>query len=165
MYYFELLKELFKKHIQYLIVGGLAVNLYGIPRVTQDIDIIILMSKSNIKKLNMVLKELNYIPRLPINPDDLMNSEIVKQWIEERNLKALSFYHKEDDYKGIDIVLVHPLDFSQAFVNKTSKQINSIEIYLVSINDLITMKRASGRRQDLSDIEMLEKVKHFLEDE
>jgi hypothetical protein len=41
MYYFEILKELFDRKIDYLIVGGLAVNLYGVPRVTQDIDIII----------------------------------------------------------------------------------------------------------------------------
>ena len=117
MFYFELLKELFDRQIQYLIVGGLAVNLHGIPRVTQDIDIIILMTKSNIKKLNSVLKELDYIPRLPINPDDLMNPEIVKTWIKDRNLKAFSFHHKTDDYKGVDIVLVHPLDFlSKAFV-------------------------------------------------
>lgn len=165
MFYFDILKELFDRQIQYLIVGGLAVNLYGIPRVTQDIDIIILMTKPNIKKLILVLKELNYFPRLPINPEDIMNPEIVKTWVKERHLKAVSFYHEEDNYKGIDIVLVHPLDFTQAFENKTTKQINNTEIYLVSLDDLITMKAASGRSQDLSDIELLKKVKQFLEEE
>ena len=129
MFYFDILKELFNRQIQYIIVGGLAVNLYGITR------------------------------------EDLMNPEIVKTWIIERNLKALSFYHREDNYKGIDIVLVHPLDFTQAFENKTSKRINNTEIYLVSIDDLITMKAVSSRSQDLSDIEMLKKVKQFLEEE
>jgi hypothetical protein len=118
MFYFELLKELFKRQTQYLIVGGLAVNLHGIPRVTQDIDIIILMTNSNIQKINSVLKELNYILRLPINPKDLMNRSIVETWIKDRNLKALSFNHKTDDYKGVDIVLVHPLDFEEAFRKK-----------------------------------------------
>ncbi|MFX1517593.1 MAG: nucleotidyl transferase AbiEii/AbiGii toxin family protein [Promethearchaeota archaeon] len=165
MFYFELLKELFNRQIQYLIVGGLAVNLHGIPRVTQDIDIIILMTNSNIKKINSVLKELNYIPRLPINPEDLMNRGIVEIWIKDRNLKALSFYHKTDDYKGVDIVLVHPLDFEEAFKKRITKKIDNIEIYIVSIEDLIAMKVASGRGQDLSDVAMLEKVKQFLEGE
>lgn len=41
MYYFEVLGGLYKNKVRYLIVGGLAVNLSGVPRVTQDIDIII----------------------------------------------------------------------------------------------------------------------------
>ncbi|MFX1537227.1 MAG: hypothetical protein ACFFDI_23720 [Promethearchaeota archaeon] len=123
------------------------------------------MTKSNIKKLNSVLKELNYIPRLPINPDDLMNPEIVITWIKDRNLKDFSFYHKTDDYKGVDIVLVHPLDFTKAFERRITKKINNTEIYLVSIDDLITMKAVSGRSQDSSDIKMLEKIKQFLEEE
>ncbi len=41
MYYFDELGEFYKKKVDYLVVGGLAVNLYGIPRVTQDIDILI----------------------------------------------------------------------------------------------------------------------------
>ena len=51
MYYFDILKEFFDRKIDYLIVGGLAVNLYGVPRVTQDIDIIIALDKENIFKL------------------------------------------------------------------------------------------------------------------
>jgi len=33
----------------------------------------------------------------------------LKEWTEERNMKAFSFYNKEENYKVIDIVLVHPL--------------------------------------------------------
>ena len=47
MYYFEILEGLYKKKVKYLVVGGLSVNLYGVPRVTQDIDIVIAMSKEN----------------------------------------------------------------------------------------------------------------------
>ena len=64
MYYFDILKELFDRKIDYLIVGGLAVNLYGVPRVTQDIDIIIAFDKENIFKLNEVFKSLGYVPCL-----------------------------------------------------------------------------------------------------
>ncbi len=163
MYYFEILEGLYKSDIKYLIVGGLSVNLYGIPRVTQDIDIVIAMNKENILKLTSLLIESGYVPRLPVSPDDLANPDKVKNWIENKNLKAFSFYHKKDNYKVIDIVLVHPLDFEMSFKNKTVKKAKDIDIYLASIDDIIKMKDFSGRAQDLSDIEMLNKIRKYLE--
>ena len=109
------------------------------------------------------MKELGYVPRLPVNPEDLANPDKVKDWIENKNLKAFSFYHKKDNYKVIDIVLVHPLDFEKSFINRTVKRAKDIDIYLASIDDVIKMKEFSGRTQDLSDIEMLNKVRKYLE--
>lgn len=163
MYYFEILEGLYKGNVRYLLADGLSVNLYGIPRVTQDIDIVIAMDKENVLKLTSLLKESGYVPRLPVSPDDLANPDKVKDWIENKNLKAFSFYHKKDNYKVIDIMLVHPLDFEMSFKNRTVKKAKDIDIYLASIDDLIKMKEFSGRTQDLSDIEMLNKVRKYLE--
>ena len=163
MYYFEILEGLYKSKVRYLIAGGLSVNLYGVPRVTQDIDIVIAMDRENVLKITSLLKELGYVPRLPVNPEDLANPDKVKDWIENKNLKAFSFYHKKDNYKVIDIVLVHPLDFEKSFINRTVKRAKDIDIYLASIDDVIKMKEFSGRTQDLSDIEMLNKVRKYLE--
>jgi Nucleotidyltransferase of unknown function (DUF6036) len=164
MYYFEILEGLYKSNVRYLIAGGLSVNLYGIPRVTQDIDIIIAMDKKNVHRLTTLLKESGYVPRLPVSPDDLADPGKVNDWIENRNLKAFSFYHKKDNYKVIDIVLVHPLDFEMSFKNRTVKKAKDIDIYLASIDDVIKMKEYSGRAQDLSDIAMLNKVRKYMEE-
>lgn len=165
MFYIDLLEQLYHHHVKYLIVGGLAVNLYGVPRVTQDIDIIVFITPDNIRKLNKILKDLDYIPRLPVNPNDMANPDILKGWIENRNLKAFSFYHREQNYKVVDIVLVHPLDFEASFNNKAIRKAKGIEIYLASIDDIIKMKEFSGRSQDMSDIEMLKKAKRYMEAE
>ncbi|MDN3510782.1 MAG: nucleotidyltransferase family protein [Candidatus Jettenia sp.] len=162
MYYFEILEGLYKSKIRYLIVGGLSVNLYGVPRVTQDIDIIIAMNKENILKVTSLLKESGYVPRQTVNPDDLANPDKVKDWIENKNLKAFSFYHKKDNYKVVEIVLVHPLDFEKSFINRTVKRAKDIDIYLASVDDIIKMKEFSGRTQDVSDIEMLKKVRKYM---
>ncbi|MHA1798539.1 MAG: DUF6036 family nucleotidyltransferase [Candidatus Helarchaeota archaeon] len=162
MFYFDVIKALFQKRIKYLIVGGLAVNLYGVPRVTLDIDLIVSMEKGNIVKLNQALKKLNFIPRLPVNPDDLANTEILKKWIDEKNLKAFSFYNKNEEFKVIDIIITHPLDFENAYKHKVTKKIGSIELYLVSIDDLIKMKQSINRPQDISDINLLKKVKKWM---
>ena len=164
MYYFEILEGLYKSKVKYLIVGGLSVNLYGVPRVTQDIDIVIAMDRENVLKITSLLKELGYVPRLPVSPDDLANPDKVKDWIENKNLKAFSFYHKNENYKVIDIVLVHPLNFEKSFKNRTVKRAKDIDIYLASIDDVVKMKEFSGRPQDLSDIEMLNKVRKYLEE-
>lgn len=163
MFYLEILEGLYEKKIRYLIVGGLSVNLYGVPRLTQDIDIIISTDRENILKIITLLKNYGYVPRLPVNPEDLADSEKVKDWVENRNLKAFSFYHKKDNYKVVDIVLVHPLDFEKSFKNRTVKRVKDIEIYLASIDDIIKTKEFSGRAQDISDIEMLKKARKYLE--
>ena len=144
MYYFEILEGLYKSKVRYLIAGGLSVNLYGVPRMTQDIDIVIAMDRENVLKITSLLKELGYVPRLPVSPDDLANPDKVKDWIENKNLKAFSFYHKNENYKVIDIVLVHPLDFEKSFKNRTVKRAKDIDIYLASIDDVVKMKEFSG---------------------
>jgi hypothetical protein len=164
MYYFEILEGLYKSNVRYLIAGGLSVNLYGVPRVTQDIDIVIAMDKENVLRLTSLLKESGYVPRLPVSPEDLTNPDKIKDWVENKNLKAFSFYHKKDNYKVLDIVLVHPLDFEMSFKNRTVKKAKDIDIYLASIDDVIKMKEFSGRTQDLSDIAMLNKVRKYMEE-
>ncbi|MBI5599710.1 MAG: hypothetical protein HY890_08265 [Deltaproteobacteria bacterium] len=165
MFYVDLLEQLYRHQVKYLIVGGLAVNLYGVPRVTQDIDIIVSITPDNIRKLNKILKGLDYIPRLPVNPDDMASPDILKGWIKNKNLKAFSFYHRRQNYKVVDVVLVHPLDFEASFNNKVIKKAEGIEIYIASIDDIVKMKEFSGRSQDLSDIEMLKKAKRYMEAE
>lgn len=93
MYYFEILEGLYKSKVRYLIVGGLSVNLYGVPRVTQDIDIVIAMDRDNVLKITSLLKELGYVPRLPVSPDDLANPDKVKDWIENKVRKYMEEKH------------------------------------------------------------------------
>ncbi len=52
-----------KEGIDYLVVGGLAVNLHGIPRMTYDIDLMILLDTENIMKLIKILQGWKYYPR------------------------------------------------------------------------------------------------------
>jgi hypothetical protein len=163
MYYFDVMEALYKNKVRYLLVGGLAVNLHGVPRTTHDIDIIISTDRANVLKAISILKKLGYVPRLPVDPEEMADADKVKDWAENRNLKAFSFCHKEDSYKVIDIDLVHPLDFEKAFKNKAVKETRNVKIYLASIDDLVAMKKASGRPQDMSDIELLKKVKKHME--
>jgi hypothetical protein len=163
MYYFDVLEGLYKNKIEYLIVGGLAVNLHGVPRVTYDIDIIISTDRDNVLKLNKILMGLGYVPRLPVNPDDMADEKTLKDWIENCNMKAFSFYHKENNYRVIDIVIEHPLSFIEAFQHRVVKKVDDIEIYVARLDDMISMKKVSNRSKDLSDMEMLKEALKIME--
>lgn len=162
MFYYEVLKEFHDNQLRYLIVGGLSLNLHGVPRVTQDIDVVIDLDKDNIYRLIKVMKKLGYFPVMPVDAEDLADSGKRQFWTEEKNLIAFSFRNKRHDYRIIDILLVYPLDFNEAYKRKTSKKFKDFEIDIVSIDDLIKMKESSGRSQDLSDVAMLYKLKQYL---
>ncbi|MEP9410579.1 MAG: hypothetical protein HRF42_04120 [Candidatus Brocadia sp.] len=163
MFYFEVFKAFYQEKVKYLVVGGLAVNLHGVPRITYDIDIIIPTDRDNVLKLNRTLRALGYVPRLPVNPDDMADEKTLKDWIENRNMRAFSFYHKKEHTKVVDIVLEHPLDFTEAFRRSAMKKVGDIEIYVASIDDMIAMKKVSNRPKDLSDMEMLKEALKIME--
>ncbi len=164
MFYTEILESFYKNNIRYLLVGGLALNLHGIPRTTFDMDIIIPPDKKNAENLINTIKELKYVPRLPENPLRITDPKVLKDWIENKNMKAFSFYNTTDNAQIIDIVLVHPLDFNTAEARKNIFHFKDIDIPVLSIDDLIEMKRFSGRPKDISDAELLKKAKNITEE-
>ncbi|MHA1689661.1 MAG: hypothetical protein ACTSUN_10050 [Promethearchaeota archaeon] len=94
-----------------------------------------------------MLEELGYVPRFPIDPHDLLSPKIVQDWIDNQNLKAFTFYNKKDNFKEIDLVLAHPLNFDQAFEKRIIKNVEDVEIYLISLDDLIIMKKKREERK------------------
>jgi len=163
MYYFDELSEFYRQEVDYLVVGGLAVNLYGIPRVTQDIDILISFEKKNVEKLMDILKKLDYLPRVPVDHMLLADPRTRKTWIKEKHMKVFSLYHKHNNFKVMDIMILTPVPYERAKPNRTTVDVEDIKIHLIGLDDLIKMKKVSGREQDLSDIEAIEKLKKFME--
>ncbi len=155
MFYFEVLRALHEKDIRYLIVGGLAVNLHGVPRATQDIDIILLMERDNIIRLCDCMRELGYDPTAPVQAEDLADPVKREEWIRDKNMKAFGFRHRDLKYRTVDVVIFHPLDFSAAYERRRERTAGGVPFSLVSMTDLIRLKTFAGRPQDLCDIELL----------
>lgn len=84
----KIFRQFNKERIQYLVVGGVAVNLHGYLRFTGDLDILLLLEEKNIKKLDKLMKKLKYYPRLPVSIAELGNRKQVKKWLKESE----SFY-------------------------------------------------------------------------
>ncbi len=144
--------------IDYLVVGGLAVNFHGIPRMTYDIDLMILLESENVNRLINKLNDLGYRPKVPVNPIEIADKEIREKWTLEKEMRALSFYNDKLPIGEIDIVFHSPIPYSDLKSRAVIFEIEGIGIPTISIHDLITLKQHSGRKQDISDVEYLKKI-------
>ncbi|NQU17485.1 MAG: nucleotidyl transferase AbiEii/AbiGii toxin family protein [Candidatus Saganbacteria bacterium] len=159
MYYLEVFDKLNKAKVRYLVVGGVALVLHGVVRLTADLDLFVDLNANNLEKLLKALKELGYKPKLPVNPKDFADNTIREKWVKEKNMKVFSFIHSKDDFKVIDIFANEPIPFNKAYSNKQTLKAEGIGIKTISFRDLITLKKISAREQDLKDIEMLEELR------
>ncbi|MHB8967693.1 MAG: DUF6036 family nucleotidyltransferase [Thermoleophilia bacterium] len=145
--------------VRYLIVGGAAVNLHGVPRMTADLDLLVDMSESNIGALVLALDEVGLKPAVPVDPLMLADPAQRERLGREKNLKALTFQPAGGGYREVDIVLEAPLGFEEMYADRLQTQAGGLTITIVSLPHLVEIKRSAGRKQDLADIESLEKVR------
>jgi hypothetical protein len=148
-------KELNKLGIDYLVVEGLAVNFHGVPRMTYDIDLMVLLEPENILKLVSKLTQWGYRPKIPIDPRDLADENKRNSRIHEKGMKALNFYSETLPIGEIDIVIDSPILYKELRNRAIKVKLQDEKIPTVSIHDLIELKLRAGRRQDLADVEHL----------
>lgn len=142
-----------KEHkIPYAIVGGHAVAFHGAIRGTLDIDLITKLNLKTLQKIESALGELGLTSRLPIGAIDLYKFRL--EYIKNKNLVAWNFINLRDSSEQIDIIIT--LDLLD--VKTKTIKIGSESIKIIAKDDLIKMKKISGRTQDLADIEALKKL-------
>lgn len=163
MFYEEILKALQKHRVRYLILGGTAVNLHGVPRMTADLDIAVDLSPSNISALLSAMEAVGMKISLPVNPADLADEEQRRIWQEEKNLKAITFQSSSaggdaNAYREVDVVIESPMDFDVMYASRVSLDAGDFQVDLVSLPHLIAIKRELGRKQDIADVDALERI-------
>ncbi len=143
--YIDMLKCLNAAQVDYLLVGGWAVNLYGYVRTTVDLDIWILADAANAKRVCLALAAFG-APMSGIKPQDFEQEGIVFQ-IGVAPCR-------------IDVITrIDGVRYSEAVVRASSLKIDEIPVRVISIEDLIANKRSSGRTKDLADAEILEDLR------
>lgn len=160
MEYINLFKELYKHNIKYLICGGLAVNIYGIPRMTADIDLLIDFSPNNIKRFEILLKDMEFQALLPITLTSLLDDTVRQQMVTDKNLIAYSFYNTKSNYMNLDVLIDVPYTFNELWEQREKRPVQDAEVFIVSLDHLIGMKKYANRTQDNQDIIMLSKLKN-----
>jgi hypothetical protein len=138
----EFLALLAANKVDYLIVGGYAVAFHGHPRYTGDIDIWVKPSEGNAAKLRKALDSFGF------DAEPLTNLDFESETIA---------FHLGVPPVRIDILnRITGVKFDQCYANKVEIEMEGLRINYISYQDLLTNKKASGRLQDLSDLEKLQ---------
>ncbi len=140
----DFIKFLNANSVKYLLLGGWAVGLHGNPRATKDIDFLIAVDDENLDRLRKAMCEFG-VPTIDMN--------IFKD--------KGNFFRMGRPPIQIDIISdAAAIDFYESYSRRQVLKIEDIEISLISKQDLIRNKKATGRHRDLDDAEILEKSLH-----
>lgn len=152
-------KALREKDIQYLVVGGIAVIAYGYVRATLDLDLVLSFENDNFMRGLRTLEGIGYRPHIPVTWEEFADPAVREDWSKNRNMVVLQLVNDLRKDTPIDIFVKSPFPFNAAY-QKSSLHLlgNGESIRIVSRQDLIEMKKNSGRTKDLNDLEYLNKI-------
>ena len=142
----KLIADMLAEGVQFMLVGGYAVNYHGYNRTTGDMDIWIKADNNN------KLKVISALEKNDINPDDLE---------EIKNLdftNALVFSAWQSPYKIDFLTKVSGVSYEEADKVKILADVEGLTIPIINLNHLVLTKIATGRLQDKTDIEKLQQV-------
>lgn len=94
MFYLELFQKLESANIRYMLVGGLAMNLYGVPRSTMDVDIVLAMDQGNLRAFFAMAKQMNMQPVAPVSMEDFLDPVVRKSWVKDKNEDLITLKEK-----------------------------------------------------------------------
>jgi hypothetical protein len=149
--------------VRYVVVGGVAVNLHGYQRFTQDIDLVIELVPEKTIKILEALGSLGFRPNVPVRLADFADPAIRQEWIRDKGMMVFQLY-SDQMRSTIDIFVRYPVDFEALWADGTRIDLPDTSLRIASIDHLIQMKRQAGRPQDLVDIEKLEILQRFASD-
>ncbi len=143
----ELLRSMKARRVRFVVVGGYALAVAGVPRATYDLDVFVEPSKVNARRLAAVFKEFGYAELARIAPTYFAK---VKQ------IAAIGRKPLQVDF----ITTIDGLDFPEAWRGRTEVEIDGVAIPFLGFDALLKNKRASGRDKDLVDVQSLERLQH-----
>jgi hypothetical protein len=140
----ELTRLLEAERIDHVVMGGLAVRVYGIPRATYDVDFTVALERARLPGLYDRFEKLGYT----------VPEAYRRGWVDEvagLPLVKCRFYSGE---RGIDLdfFLAESPYQQEVLRRKRREQVNGIMVWLVSAEDLILLKLIAHRPRDLADI-------------
>jgi hypothetical protein len=146
--------------VEYLIVGGLAVNAHGFVRLTRDIDIVARLTPENASRSLGALLNLGYRMSIPEKPEGFADAATRQRWRDEKQMIVLKLWSDEHRRTPVDLFVNEPFPVAEELARCVFLEISpGIRAPVVSLETLLEMKRAVGRPQDLIDVEELERLR------
>jgi predicted nucleotidyltransferase len=146
----QLLERLVEAEIEFVLVGGLAVNAWGYLRATRDVDLVPDPSTENLEKLDALLISLD--GKVDVD-GQLLAGESIKTFLRtgDRTL-VLTELGRVDILQGLPQVP----RFAALSEQATDVDMDGLVVRVCSLEHLLEMKRVSDRPRDRDDLEALE---------
>jgi hypothetical protein len=140
----EMVAFLERTQLPYVLMGGLAVRVYGIPRPTYDIDFTLAIPRSSLLDFYRQLQALGYTvpdPYLTGWVDCVAGMPVVKiRFFGGENGIDIDFFLAESEFQG------------QVLMRRRREKIDDLDAWIVSPEDLILLILISRRPRDMADI-------------
>ena len=159
MFYLDLFRSLHEHHVRYLLVGGLAMNLHGVPRMTMDVDLVLALDDANLDAFIACARALGLKPQAPVQLEALKDPVQRRDWIEQKHMIAFAL-NAPGAAATVDVLIQHPLNMESALAASIRRDLDGVPVSLCAIADLIRTKQDTGRRQDATDIEHLRRIQN-----
>ncbi len=145
-----------ERGVGYAVVGGVAVNLHGIPRTTYDLDIVVDRTEPQLRACREALESLGLRCRLPLTLESLAGES--DEELRARSLIAVTFTDPSDPLREVDVLVDVPIPARELVGRAQRLESKELELRVVCLDDLIRLKRAAARPQDLADVAHLERL-------
>lgn len=140
--FLELMNEFEKNNVDYILIGGIAINIHGFARNTEDIDLFINPTETNVDKLQTAMNNIFH------------DNEINEITVEELEKYAVIRYGTHDDFY-IDIISKIGEQFRFQDLTYEEKFIEGVRIRVADLNTLYKLKENTYREIDQLDIKFL----------
>ncbi len=138
----EFIQSLNDNAVRYLVVGGYAVALHGHPRYTKDIDIWVDLERGNAERLVQAIRQFGF-DSLGLKAEDFLEPDQIIQ---------LGYPPSR-----IDLITSLPgVEFDACLEARVEVIMDEVKVNFIDLENLRKNKKASGRLQDLADLENLE---------
>ena len=159
MFYLDLFHALDRDEVRYLLVGGLAINIYGVERATMDVDLMLALDPDNLARFLATAASLGLKPVLPVELADLADEATRTNWVETRNMIAFALRPPDATAPTVDILIKPSVTFEDAYARRVQKEIGGFAVHLAALDDLIAMKSSTGRERDQCDAAALRRLR------
>lgn len=154
----DILRALADTGVQFVLVGGFAVQLHGFVRTTIDLDLVLAMDDANLTKFIDVAKQFGLAPIIPVSIDSLKNAKQIDQWHKEKGMLAFALREPQVSGSVIDVLVRPEVAFEQLQIDAATVDLFGRSVKIASIEHLLFMKRIANRPKDRIDVEALEKI-------
>lgn len=151
----RILNILARHDVDYIVIGGIGAVLHGSPTLTEDLDIVPDLKKTNLDRLAQALKEMNARLMSHAAPDgipfEFTGKDLQRLIVDLRFLNLITSYgqldiiHRPEGYSG----------YRELAAPAKSLKLGDIEVHVAALEDIIRSKQAVARERDLEQLPTL----------